>query len=110
MIIDWQLWRISFAAEDLAHLIALFWDRKDRQHLEKILLLRYHQGLVRHGVKNYDWMECWNDCRLAVLLHVLFMPMWFNLSGSPESQWPGCLARAFQSVEDLGCQEFLEIQ
>jgi hypothetical protein len=37
MIIDWQLWGISFAAEDLAHLMALFWDKETRQSMEKDL-------------------------------------------------------------------------
>ena len=79
MIIDWQLWGISFAAEDLAHLIALFWDKEDRQGMEKELLMRYHQGLIRYGVENYQWADCWHDYRLAVILRVLFK----NLVSSP---------------------------
>ena len=106
LIIDWQLWGISFAAEDLAHLIALYWDKEHRQHMEKKLLLRYHQGLVRFGVKNYTWHDCWTDYRLAVILRVLFMPMWFWLSGASESLWKRSLVRAMQAIEDLECREF----
>lgn len=107
LIIDWQLWGISFAAEDLAHMIALFWDPADRRRLERDLLQRYHQELVRHGVKNDSWADCWHDYRLAVLLRVLFMPMWFWSSGAPESSWLGSLGRAMQAVEDLKCVELL---
>ena len=108
LIIDWQLWGVSFAAEDLAHMIALFWEKEHRQEMEKHLLTRYHQGLIRHGVKNYDWTDYWNDYRLAVILRVLFMPMWFWNNGAPASMWERSLVRAMQAFEDLGCQELLE--
>ncbi len=110
LIIDWQLYGISFAAEDLSHLIPLFWDRTHRQMMERDLLKRYYHGLIRHGVKDYEWHDCWDDYRLAVLLRVLLMPMWFCLSGSPESWWQGCLERAMEAVEDLHCLELLETQ
>ncbi|MFC1946740.1 oxidoreductase family protein [Chloroflexota bacterium] len=108
LIIDWQLWGVSFAAGDLAHMIALFWDKEYRQRMEKHLLKRYHQGLIRHGVKNYEWTDCWNDYRLAVILRVLFMPMWFWMNGAPASLWERSFVRAIQAFEDLGCQELLE--
>ncbi len=108
LIIDWQLWGVSFAAEDLAHLMALYWEKEHRQRMEKDLLTRYHQGLIRHGVENYKWTECWNDYRLAVILRVLFMPMWFWVTGSPDSWWQRSLVRVMQAFEDLGCLELLE--
>jgi len=108
LIIDWQLWGVSFAAEDLAHLMALFWEKEHRQRMEKDLLMRYYEGLIRNGVENYEWTECWNDYRLAVILRVLFMPMWFWLAGSPDSWWQRSLARAMQAFEDSGCQELLK--
>jgi len=108
LIIDWQLWGVSFATMDLAHLIALFWGREHRQTMEKKLLMRYHQSLIRHGVEGYDWVDCWQDYRLSVLLRVLFMPMWFWLSGSPDSLWERSLERAMQAVEDLGCLDLLD--
>ena len=108
LIIDWQLWGISFAAEDLSHLIALFWDKEHRQSMERELLMRYHEGLTRHGVENYEWTDCWHDYRLAVILRVLFMPMWFCLSGSPVSWWARSLERAMQSFADLECPELLD--
>jgi hypothetical protein len=108
IVIDWQLWGISFGTMDLSHLMALFWDREHRISIEKELLMRYHQELVRHGVKNYGWADCWHDYRLAVILRVLFMPMWFCLSGSPLSWWKRSLERAFQSFADLGCLELLD--
>ncbi len=110
LIIDWQLYGISFAAEDLAHLMALFWNREQRQVMEKHLLKRYHQGLLLHGVDGYDWDDCWQDYRLSVILRVLFMPMWFWVTGSPASWWLTGLDRAMEAVEDLRCLELLETQ
>jgi hypothetical protein len=76
--------------------------------MEKDLLRRYHHGLIEHGVEGYAWTDCWEDYQLAVLLRVLFMPMWFWLSGSSASWWARSLERAMQAVEDLGCVELLE--
>ena len=108
LIIDWQLWGVSFAAMDLSHLMALYWDKKHRQRMEKNLLKRYHQALIRHGVEGYEWADCWEDYRLAVLLRVLSMPMWFRVSGAPDALWEHSLERATEAVEDLGCLELLE--
>ena len=109
LIIDWQLWGSSFAAEDLVHMIALFWNKEYRLNMEKSLLQHYHRRLVHHGVKNYTWNDCWYDYRLAIILRVLFMPMWFWSSGVPESSWQRSLTQAVQAFEDLGCQELLEL-
>ncbi len=108
LIIDWQLWGVGFATLDLSHLIALFLDREHRQMMERNLLMRYHQGLMRQGVEGYEWTDCWQDYRLAVLLRVLFMPMWFRVSGASNAFWERSLERAMQAVEDLGCLELLE--
>jgi hypothetical protein len=108
IIIDWQLWGISFGTMDLSHLMALFWDRELRLSMEKDLLMHYHQELVRHGVENYGWADCWYDYRLAVILRVLFMPMWFRLGGSPVSFWTKSLKQAMQSFAGLECLELLD--
>jgi hypothetical protein len=107
LIIDWQLWGISFGAMDLAHLMALGWGRETRATMEEHLVRRYHRALIEHGVAGYSWADCWRDYRLAVILRVLFMPMWFWNAGQTEAVWRGCLARALQAAEDLACQELL---
>jgi hypothetical protein len=108
LIIDWQLWGVSFAAEDLANLMALFWDGERRRVLERRLLTRYHAGLLERGVQKYAWADCWRDYRLAVIVRALFMPMWFWLSGAPHPLvWSG-LENAAQAYDDLGCAELLK--
>ena len=108
VIIDWQLYGVSFAAEDLAHLIPLFWSRQQRKDTEVGLLRRYHRGLLSHGLVGYDWNDCWQDYRRAVILRSLFMPMWFWTAGASEEWWGGCLIRAADAVDDLHCRELME--
>lgn len=107
VIIDWQLYGIRFAAEDLAHLIPLYWSREQRKETEVRLLKRYHQGLLLHGLESYHWDDCWQDYRRAVILRTLFMPMWFWTAGSPEHRWRDCLIRAIDAFDDLDCQELM---
>ena len=107
LIIDWQLWGISFAAHDLAHLIALHWQMDRHRALERELLKRYHDQLLQHGVADYDWRACWDDNRLAVILRVLFMPMWFWTSGAPLASVWVSLERATAAFTDLDCAELL---
>ena len=107
LLIDRRLLSVSFATMGLAHLIALFWSREHREAMEKRLLARYHQALIRQAVESYDWTDCWEDHRLSVLLRVLFMPMWFWLSGSPAPLWKRSLERAMHAVEDLQCLDLL---
>jgi hypothetical protein len=108
LIIDWQLWGASFAAEDLAHLIALFWNPADRRALERALLRRYYDALVEYGVGRYTWEECWDDYRLAIILRVLFMPMWFWTAGLPLVSVRSRLNNAMQAYAELGCGELLD--
>jgi hypothetical protein len=107
LIIDWQLWGVSYSTEDLSHLIALYWKKEQREALERPLLMRYHAELVRHGVGHYDWADCWYDYRLAVIDRVLFMPMWFWNAGADSTEVWSSLGRAMQAFDDLHCEELL---
>jgi hypothetical protein len=108
LIIDWQLWNASYAAEDLANLMALFWDGEQRRALEGDLLKRYHDRLLQHGVRGYAWADCRRDYQLAVITRVLFMPMWFWESGQRDARTWLSLEYAWQAFDDLGCRERLE--
>jgi Ser/Thr protein kinase RdoA (MazF antagonist) len=107
LIIDWQLWGISFAAEDLANLMALQWPRRSLAQIERDLLQRYHRRLVRAGVQTFTWEDCWSDYRLAVVTRVLFMPMWQWSSGQPRRDWSRNLEHALLAYEDLGCAQLV---
>ena len=108
-IIDWQFWHPSIASTDLAFMIALHWCPERRRLLEKDLIERYHNGLLEHGVANYNWDDCWNDYRLSVIIMDLFVPVWqWSLFGMSEDVWWSNLENAMLAFEDLGCAELLE--
>jgi hypothetical protein len=44
--------------------------------LEKALLQHCYKELLAHGVKDYQWDDCWNDYRLSVILMGIFIPVW----------------------------------
>jgi hypothetical protein len=75
--------------------------------MERDLLRRYHDGLVRGGVGGYSWADCWNDYRLAVATRALFMPMWQWHSGQSPRSWWQRLESAMQAFDDLGCADLL---
>lgn len=107
LIIDWQLWGISYWADDLANLMALHWDREQRRGLERDMLLHYHAQLTHRGVRDYAWADCWDDYRLAVIVRVMFMPMWFWVTGAALGEVWRSLRSAWLAYEDLACYRLL---
>ena len=47
---DWDCWRVDAGTDDLAYMIAMHWYPDRRRRLERELLGRYHEALVKHGV------------------------------------------------------------
>ncbi len=114
-LIDWQFWALGVGCQDLAYMIGMFLSPEIRTMMEKELIKRYHNNLVKFGVKNYSWDECWFDYKFSALLN-----LYRNLGN-----WVWCLERDFLNslwypiektkleislltIEDLNCMELLE--
>jgi len=106
-ILDWKSWSIDIGADDLAHMMAVFWFPERRSHLEQELLRRYYDHLLENGVTDYDWPACWYDYRLSVIRH-LFYPMWQWSKGAPADIWWNHLERVMLAFQDLRCVELLD--
>ena len=106
-IIDWQLWHIGIGTDDLAYMIALHWYPERRHAMEKELLRQYHHELLRHGVANYAWDECWLDYRVSATRNLL-IPVWEWSVKVPAAVWWSHLERAMLAFHDLECDELLE--
>ncbi len=105
MLVDWQLWHIGVAAEDLAFLMALHWPSSRRDILERPLLELYHRRLTRNGA-DYSWPALWDDYRRAVITCFL-IPIGQFRRGLPAGVvWFG-LQDAFAAYSDLNCEELL---
>ena len=107
VIFDWHLWHVDIPLKDLAFMIALNWYPQRRARLEQPLLRRYHAALVKRGVKNFSWEDCWHDYRQAVIRE-LFVPVWQWWDRMEPANWWSSLERIWMAFEDLHCAELLD--
>lgn len=108
-IIDWESWSVYIGPHDLAYAIALAWYPKRRRAVERDLVRRYHDSLLKHGVENYDWDDCWHDYRLSAIVNLLAPVLrgaMFDESG--EGWWWDSLEVTLAAFEDLDCAELLD--
>jgi hypothetical protein len=105
-LIDWQLWEVNVATNDLAFLMAHKWSPYRRAALERSLLQEYHERLTSHGVANYDWDTCWRDYRESVILMTLVPIGQFRRKQHPAVIWTG-LENIMAAFQDLSCEELL---
>lgn len=105
-LIDWQLWHVHKGPRDLAFMITLYWEPETRLRMERALLKRYYEGLLRRGVKGYEWKDCWKDYRWSAVRNI-FIPILQWSRGRPESLWRPQMQRALSAFEDLHCAELI---
>ena len=105
-LFDWDGWRVTFAAEDLAYMMAMHWYPELRQRAEPHLLDCFHQELEAHGVADYDRRALQDDYRLGVLW-MTTRPIWIQSFGIPPLIWWNHLERIHLAAEDLDCRELL---
>ena len=105
-IIDWQVWFAGLGTIDLAYMIGLHWYPERRARLEKDLVRRYHSYLLKAGVGNYDWHDCWYEYRLAIATNVFIPVMQWHYK-LDSSIWWSHLERGLLAFEDLDCVELL---
>ena len=105
---DWQGWNIGVGCLDLAYMIGLMLFPDYRHLIEKDLIKRYHNHLIKLGIKNYSWDDCWYDYKLFAILNIYRVIQWWS-EGRP--WWTGLVARlefSISTIEDLNCMELLE--
>jgi hypothetical protein len=104
ILIDWHDWVIGVGGQDLAFMIGLVLFPDYRRLIEKKLIKRYHNNLIKLGIRNYSWDECWYDYKLFVLLNI-YQCIWWWMRGI--NVWEG-LENSISTIEDLNCMELLE--
>lgn len=107
-LIDWQLWHIHIGPRDLAFMMTLYWEPETRASMERPLLKRYYEGLLKEGVKGYGWEDCWKDYRWSAIRNI-FIPLLRWSRGRAESFWRPSLRRALSAFEDLHCDELISV-
>ncbi|MHA2037132.1 MAG: hypothetical protein ACW98X_11900 [Promethearchaeota archaeon] len=105
---DWQGWNIGVGGQDLAYMIGLYLSPDNRSLNEKDLIKRYHSHLIKLGIKNYSWDNCWYDYKLFTFLNIYTCIWWWNEGmGSSSIRWIS-LEKSINTIEDLNCMELLE--
>ena len=88
-------------------MMAMHWYPDRRQRYERLLLDRYHEALLAHGVGGYDRRALQDDYRLSVLLRIM-TPVRQASIGIPPVIWWNNLERILMAVDDLDCRELLD--
>ncbi len=106
-ILDWALWQVGRATNDLAYLIAMHDFPDYRARMERPLVRHYYDRLVGLGVEGYSWDDCWLDYRLSAI-HNLFFPVYhWVVKGDPALWWPN-LERAMLAYHDCAAEDLLD--
>lgn len=90
---------------DLAYALVLDWDLETRRQYEIIVLKRYHEHLLKHGVLDYSWEQILNDYKLSVTICVFVATEYFRggVNGPWVHVWLEMLQRALSACDDLEC-------
>ncbi len=75
--------------------------------MEEHLLRRYHEQLIKHGVANYAWDDCWRDYQISVILCLTIPVVQWKKQVEPRIWWPH-LQRGILAFQDLHCDELLK--
>lgn len=103
---DWHLWSIGVGCQDLAYMIGLFFFPDFRHLIEKDLIKRYHYNLLKLGIQNYSWADCWYDYKLFALLNLYRIIFWWELDMTSWEWWDR-FESSILTIEDLDCMELL---
>ena len=107
-IIDWEGWQISVGGTtDLAYMIALHWSPEIRHSMERCLIKFYYMAMLKHGVRNYSWDDCWHEYRLSTIGN-LITPLWQWSAKRPIAEWWPLLENAILACQDLECAELMD--
>jgi len=103
---DWSL-TTWLGVYDLAYAIVLDWEVETRRRLERAVLRRYHDELIRRGVRGYRWEQLFDDYRLCAAMGVYIATEYCRGGVNDEWTWVWLpmLRRALTACDDLNCAE-----
>ncbi|MHA2393174.1 MAG: oxidoreductase family protein [Promethearchaeota archaeon] len=104
---DWASWGIGVGCQDVAFLMGVFLSPESRCLMEKDLIKRYYNKLLKFGVENYSWDECWYDYKFHALLNLYRVIEWWYRRTPSKTLWP-LVENSICTIEDLNCMDLLE--
>jgi thiamine kinase-like enzyme len=106
-LLDWQSWRAGVGTTDIAYFLACFAPDDVRKFQEKRLVQRYFDMLLRLGIKQYTWQDCWDDYRMSVGRCIAFLLNAWKPAWVQSGRW-ALAERAMQVFDELDVMDLYE--
>ncbi len=110
VVVDWQTVGWGPVMTDAAYFLAGSLSVEDRRTHEQALLREYFDALHAHGVRGFEWDECWTGYRRQSFLGILMTvapAMLVERTERGDDMFLTTLARYAQQVLDLDALELL---
>ncbi|HEY1973131.1 MAG TPA: phosphotransferase [Pseudonocardia sp.] len=110
-VLDWQTINPGPGTADVSYFIGGCLPSELRRPNEQRLLLRYHDGLLAAGVRDYSWEQCQQDYRYNAFLGYFmasYSPLLVRRSARGDTMFATWLSRAAEQIRDLNALELLE--
>ena len=109
-VVDWENAAINQPMTDVAYCLGSCLSPTDRQEHERNIVKEYHNSLLRGGVKNFDWEDCWNEYRKGTshaLVVMVVASLLVETTERGERMFDVMVERITRHACDLNCLEFL---
>jgi len=108
--VDWQTVGWGPVMTDVSYFLGSSLTVEDRRANERALVRQYYEALQAHGVRGFDWDQCWLGYRHACLLGVLMTvgpAVLVERTERGDEMFMTSLARYAQQAIDLGALDLL---
>mmetsp|Transcript_16121 Transcript_16121/g.20677 ORF Transcript_16121/g.20677 Transcript_16121/m.20677 type:complete len:447 (+) Transcript_16121:1-1341(+) len=82
-LLDWEMVGLGSGPQDLGQYILSNMDPKERRECEEELIRNYYEKLVRLGVQNFSWEDCWSEYKIGGLERWLWFLVYFCAQEGP---------------------------
>ncbi len=110
VVVDWQTVGWGPVMTDAAYFLGGSLTLADRREHEQTLLREYFDALHAHGVRGFDWEQCWTGYRRQCFLGILMTvgpAMLVERTERGDEMFLTTLARYAQQVLDVDAEELL---
>jgi hypothetical protein len=109
-VVDWQTVTWGPAMSDVSYFIGSGLSVEDRRAAEEQLVRLYHGELVRQGIREFGWEQCWEGYRrqsFGGILMIMAASMVVQRTDRGDDMFMAWLERAAQQVLDLDALSLL---
>jgi hypothetical protein len=86
-LLDWEMVGLGSGPQDLGQYVLSNMDPKERHDGEKVLIQNYYHELIKLGVQDFSWDECWKEYKIGGLERWLWFLVYFCAQEGPLLQW-----------------------